>query len=78
MSSLSRLSYGERAGKHQHPVARRFFETAEAKKLNLVVSADFTTTEELLKCADSKYQYLVQDCATILTLGQAWVPTWRF
>ena len=54
MSSLSSLSYGERASKHQHPVAKRFFETAEAKKSNLIVSADFTTTEELLKCADSK------------------------
>ena len=55
MSSLTRLSYGERADKHQHPVAKRFFETAEAKKSNLIVSADFTTTKELIECADSKY-----------------------
>ena len=78
MSSLSRLSYGERASKHQHPVAKRLFETAEAKKSNLIVSADFTTTKDLLECADSKYQYLVHDYATVLTLSQTWVPTWRF
>ena len=55
MSSLSKLSYGERASRHQHPVAKRFFQTAEAKQSNLIVSADFNTTGELLKCADSKY-----------------------
>ena len=52
MSSLSNLSYGESAARHQHPVAKRFFEIAEAKKSNLIVSADFSTTEELLKSAD--------------------------
>ena len=71
MSSLSKLSYGERARKHQHPVAKRFFETAEAKQSNLIVSADFSTTEELLKCADSKCSYTVKTGFQLLTSGQA-------
>ena len=54
MSSLSTLPYSERATRHPHPVARLFLETAEAKKSNLIVSTDLTTSAELLKCADGK------------------------
>lgn len=55
MTSLSQKTYAERASVHPNLVARRFFETTEAKQSNLIVSADFTTTEALLHCADSKY-----------------------
>ncbi|KAF2807007.1 orotidine 5'-phosphate decarboxylase [Mytilinidion resinicola] len=51
MASSSSLSYSNRAAKHQHPVTKRFFETADAEKSNLIVSADLTTTAELLDCA---------------------------
>lgn len=54
MTSLSTLPYSERAARHPHPVARLFLETAEAKKSNLIVSADLMTSAELLKCADGK------------------------
>jgi len=37
------------------PVAKRCFQIAEAKQSSLIVAADLNTTDELLKCADSKY-----------------------
>lgn len=52
MTSKSTLSYAERAKRHAHPVARRLFKIAEAKKSNVVVSADVTMTKELLELAD--------------------------
>lgn len=52
MSSKSTLSYTERAKQQAHPVARRLFEIAEIKKSNVVISADITTTKELLELAD--------------------------
>lgn len=52
MASKSSLSYAARAEKHASPVAKRLFQLAEAKKSNIVVSADLTTTEELLSLAD--------------------------
>lgn len=55
MSSKSTLSYTERAKQQAHPVARRLFEIAETKKSNVVVSADITTTKELLKLADGMW-----------------------
>ena len=51
MTSRSTLTYAERAARHSHPVARMFLETAERKELNVIVSADLTTSAELLKCA---------------------------
>lgn len=54
MSSKSTLSYSERAKQQAHPVARRLFQIAQAKKSNVVVSADVTTTKELLELADGK------------------------
>lgn len=53
MSSKSQLTYGDRARNHPNPLARKLFEVAEAKKSNVTVSADVTTTEELLNLADS-------------------------
>lgn len=52
MSSKSHLTYGARASNHPNPLARKLFEVAEAKKSNVTVSADLTTTEELLNLAD--------------------------
>jgi len=58
MTSSSNSTYAERAAKHKHPVARRIFETAEAKQSNLIVSADFSSTAELLHCADTLGPYM--------------------
>ena len=52
MSSKSQLTYAARASSHPNPLARRLFEVAEAKKSNVTVSADVTTTKELLDLAD--------------------------
>lgn len=54
MSSQSRLTYAARATNHPNPLARKLFEVAEAKKSNVTVSADVTTTKELLDLADRK------------------------
>lgn len=55
MSSKSQLPYGERAKNHPNPLARKLFEIAETKKTNVTVSADVTTSKELLELADRKY-----------------------
>ena len=55
MASKSSLTYAARAKQHPNLVARRLFELAEEKKSNVVVSADLTTTKELLYLADRKY-----------------------
>lgn len=55
MTSYSQKTYAQRASLHPNEVARRFFETAEAKKSNLIVSADLGSTAELLQCADGNY-----------------------
>lgn len=52
MSSKSQVTYGVRASNHPNPLARKLFQVAEAKKSNVTVSADVTTTQELLDLAD--------------------------
>ena len=52
MASLSALPYETRASKHRHPLARQLFNIALEKKSNVVVSADVTTSKELLNLAD--------------------------
>ena len=52
MSSKSQLTYGARAKSHPNPLARKLFQVAEEKKSNVTVSADVTTTKELLDLAD--------------------------
>lgn len=52
MTTKSKLPFGERAKHHPNALARRLFEIAEAKQTNIVVSADLTTTEELLSIAE--------------------------
>ncbi|KAL1988413.1 hypothetical protein VTN96DRAFT_9468 [Rasamsonia emersonii] len=58
MSSASRQPYGVRAQKHPNALVRRLFEIAEAKKTNVTVSADVTTTKELLDLADRLGPYI--------------------
>ncbi|KAL9021302.1 MAG: hypothetical protein Q9185_001507 [Variospora sp. 1 TL-2023] len=58
MASKSYLSYAKRAEQHPNPVAKRLFNTAEAKKSNVVISADLTTTKELLHLADILGPYI--------------------
>lgn len=52
MSSKSQLTYSARASNHPNALAKRLFQIAEAKKTNVTVSADVTTTKELLDLAD--------------------------
>lgn len=52
MASLSALPYETRASKHRNPLARKLFQIALEKKSNVVVSADVTTSKELLDLAD--------------------------
>lgn len=52
MSSKSQLTYSARASNHPNALAKRLFQVAEAKKTNVTVSADVTTTKELLDLAD--------------------------
>jgi orotidine-5'-phosphate decarboxylase len=54
MSSKSQLTYSARAQSHPNPLARKLFQVAEEKKSNVTVSADVTTTKELLDLADRK------------------------
>jgi len=54
MTSKSNLSYRQRAADHPNPLVRKLFAIAEKKRTNVVLSADLTTTKELLAIADSK------------------------
>jgi orotidine-5'-phosphate decarboxylase len=54
MVSKTNDPYSQRLEKHEHPLAKLLFEIADMKKSNLVVEAEFTTSEELLKCANGK------------------------
>ncbi|KPM42117.1 Orotidine 5'-phosphate decarboxylase [Neonectria ditissima] len=58
MTSKSSLPYSVRAELRPNPVARKLFLIAEEKKSNLIVSADFNNTNELLECADSLVPYI--------------------
>lgn len=52
MSSASGQTYSARASKHSNALVKRLFEIAELKKTNVTVSADVTSTKELLDLAD--------------------------
>lgn len=54
MASKSNISYAERARQHDNPVVKKLFDIAARKKSNLVLSADLTTTRELLELADGR------------------------
>jgi hypothetical protein len=49
-----RQSFAARAKAHPHPLVRRLFSIIESKKSNLAISADLTTSKELIQLADSK------------------------
>lgn len=53
MASKSQLSFAQRASNAQG-LTKKLFEIAESKKTNIVLSADLTTTDELLKIADGR------------------------
>ncbi|PGH23663.1 orotidine 5'-phosphate decarboxylase [Polytolypa hystricis UAMH7299] len=59
MSSNSKLPYTERASRHPNPLAKKLFQIATEKKSNIVVSADVTTTKELVDLADRLGPYIV-------------------
>lgn len=66
MASKSNISYAERARRHDHPVVRKLFGIAESKKSNLVISADLTTTRELLELADGRCCFCKKSCCGVL------------
>lgn len=63
MSSRSQLTYAARAQNHPNVLTKKLFEIAEEKKTNVTVSADVTTTKELLDLADRKLAPTVHDSA---------------
>jgi orotidine 5'-phosphate decarboxylase subfamily 1 len=48
-----RLSFKERSAFTHNPTAKKLFALMEEKKSNLALSADFTSSDELLSCAQS-------------------------
>lgn len=54
MASRTQLSFAARADNHAHPLVKELFQLAEKKQSNVVLSADLTTTNELLDMADSR------------------------
>jgi orotidine-5'-phosphate decarboxylase len=52
MSSKSHLPYSARAANHPNTLTKKLFSIAEEKKTNVTVSADVTTSAELLDLAD--------------------------
>ncbi|KAL2832869.1 Orotidine 5'-phosphate decarboxylase domain-containing protein [Aspergillus cavernicola] len=58
MSSKSHLPYATRASNHPNPLTKKLFSIAEEKKTNVTVSADVTTTAELLDLADRLGPYI--------------------
>ncbi|KAL5335943.1 Orotidine 5'-phosphate decarboxylase domain-containing protein [Aspergillus crustosus] len=58
MSSRSYLPYSNRALNHPNPLTKKLFTIAEEKKSNVTVSADVTTSAELLDLADCLGPYI--------------------
>ncbi|KAL4789966.1 Orotidine 5'-phosphate decarboxylase [Aspergillus venezuelensis] len=58
MSSKSHLPYATRAANHPNPLTAKLFSIAEEKKTNVTVSADVTTSAELLDLADKLGPYI--------------------
>lgn len=54
MASKSTSLFPQRASSHPNALVRRLFNIAEKKKTNIVLSADLTTTKDLLDIANSK------------------------
>ncbi|CEL00857.1 Putative Orotidine 5'-phosphate decarboxylase [Aspergillus calidoustus] len=58
MSSKSHLPYAARAANHPNPLTKKLFSIAEEKKTNVTVSADVTTSAELVDLADRLGPYI--------------------
>ena len=58
MATKTWASFGDRGQNHPNALAKRLFDIAEAKQTNIVVSADLTSTEELLSIADGRHLFL--------------------
>lgn len=54
MASRSAVPFAKRAEQHHHPLVKKLFLLAEKKQSNVVLSADLTTTKDLLDLADSR------------------------
>jgi orotidine-5'-phosphate decarboxylase len=54
MASRTTQSYASRAAEHPNRLSQKLLEIAESKKTNITLSADLTTTKELLGIAEGK------------------------
>jgi hypothetical protein len=63
MTSKSSQTYAKRAQSTTNPLLAKLFSIAERKRSNIVLSADLTTTVDLLKTADGKFPS--QPCSAI-------------
>ena len=77
MASRSTRSFAERSKQHSHPLARGLFDIAERKKTNIVLSADLTTTAELLDITNGKYVSVVLDLRRPLSYLGRWTRLWH-
>ncbi|EJD01226.1 orotidine-5'-monophosphate decarboxylase [Fomitiporia mediterranea MF3/22] len=57
MTSVLRLTYGERAARHSNPAAKALLETIERKKSNLCVSVDVSKKANFLSIIDAVGPY---------------------
>lgn len=81
MASRSTQSFGQRAAGHPNQLVKRLFSIAEKKSTNVVLSADLTTTKELLEIADRKSQPLENGRkeawqTSAYQIGKPLVETW--
>ncbi|KAI9734664.1 MAG: orotidine 5'-phosphate decarboxylase [Cirrosporium novae-zelandiae] len=58
MATKSSIPYTLRAESHPNPLIKRLLTIAETKKTNVIVSADLTITNDLLKIADTLSPYI--------------------
>lgn len=52
MASRTTQAYARRAADHPNRLCQKLFDIAESKKTNITLSADLTTTKELLEITD--------------------------
>lgn len=69
MASRIELTFAQRAEKHPNALTRQLFAIAERKQTNIVLSADLTSTDDLLKIADGACHPRTQGVASAGVLG---------